>query len=61
MKNRIIVAGFLAILCSLSNNGCKMKMSEKINELAVLKRAVQRFSLMKDGVFTGVMWNWLKG
>ena len=37
MKNRILVAGFLAILCSLSDSGCKMRMNEKINELAVLK------------------------
>jgi beta-galactosidase len=37
MKNRILVAGFLAILCSLSNYSCKMKMNEKVNELAVIK------------------------
>lgn len=37
MKNRILVAGFLTILCSLSNYSCKMKMNEKVNELAVIK------------------------
>jgi beta-galactosidase len=37
MKNRILVVVFFAILCCLSNYSCKMKMNEKINELAVNK------------------------
>lgn len=37
MKNRILVAGFLTILFSLSDSGCKIKMNEKTSELSVVK------------------------
>ena len=37
MNNRILAAGFLAILCSLSNYSCKTKTNEKIQELTIAK------------------------
>ena len=37
MNHKSILSGFLAILCSLSNNSCKMDRHEKINELTIMK------------------------
>ena len=37
MIHKSILSGFLAILCSLSNNSCKMERHKTINELTIMK------------------------
>src|SRR4030042_6226901 len=37
MNHKSLLLGFLAILCSLSKNRCKMDRHEKINELTIMK------------------------
>jgi len=51
MKNKSMLAGFLIILCCLTNYSCKSKMKVKINELIIAKEGRSEILLDPDWRF----------